>query len=78
MNSCRNKLKKIFFLNTNSFSILNLDERMIVHRVAAFFGLDHNVDKNGQSIIVTKTANTRMYTTKKKEIFNLFQNICFF
>lgn len=33
---------------------------MIVHRVAAFFGLDHNVDKNGQSIIVTKTANTRM------------------
>jgi len=34
---------------------------MIVHRVAAFFGLDHNVDKNGQSIIVTKTANTRMY-----------------
>jgi hypothetical protein len=34
---------------------------MIVHRVAAFFGLDHNVDKNGQSIIVTKTPNTRMY-----------------
>ncbi len=34
---------------------------MIVHRVAAFFGLDHNVDKNGQSIIVTKTQNTRMY-----------------
>ena len=38
-----------------------LDERMIVHRVAAFFGLDHNVDKNGQAVVVSKTANTRMY-----------------
>ena len=37
------------------------DERMIVHRVAAFFGLDHNVDKNGQAVVVTKTHNTRMY-----------------
>jgi hypothetical protein len=46
---------------------------MIVHRVAAFFGLDHNVDKNGQSIIVTKTANTRMY--KKK--FHLLSNHSF-
>jgi len=34
---------------------------MIVHRVAAFFGLDHNVDKNGQAVVVTKTPNTRMY-----------------
>jgi len=34
---------------------------MIVHRVAAFFGLDHNVDKNGQAVVITKTANTRMY-----------------
>jgi hypothetical protein len=42
---------------------------MIVHRVAAFFGLDHNVDKNGQSIIVTKTANTRMY--KKMNLFQI-------
>ncbi|CAF0769831.1 unnamed protein product [Adineta steineri] len=42
------------------FQAMNSYERMIVHRVAAFFGLDHNVDKNGQSIIVTKTANTRV------------------
>jgi len=42
-----------------------LDERMIVHRVAAFFGLDHNVDKNGQAVVVTKTPNTRMYTIQK-------------
>jgi hypothetical protein len=45
---------------------------MIVHRVAAFFGLDHNVDKNGQSIMVTKTANTRMYKTKISSISNHF------
>jgi hypothetical protein len=58
MNSCRIKKFQhfsILFLLSNS-----IDERMIVHRVAAFFGLDHNVDKNGQAIIVTKTANTRM------------------
>ncbi|UJR22825.1 hypothetical protein I4U23_025855 [Adineta vaga] len=45
---------------THQFQAMNSYERMIVHRVAAFFGLDHNVDKNGQSIIVTKTANTRI------------------
>ncbi|CAF1688071.1 unnamed protein product, partial [Adineta ricciae] len=46
---------------SHQFQAMNSYERMIVHRVAAFFGLDHNVDKNGQSIIVTKTVNTRMY-----------------
>lgn len=42
------------------FQAMNSYERMIVHRVAAFFGLDHNVDKHGQSITVTKTINTRI------------------
>lgn len=37
-----------------------LDERMIVHRVAAFFGLNHNIDKNGHSVMISKTANTRL------------------
>jgi len=45
---------------SHQFQAMNSYERMIVHRVAAFFGLDHNVDKNGQSIIVTKTSNTRI------------------
>ncbi|CAF1107270.1 unnamed protein product [Rotaria sp. Silwood1] len=44
----------------HQFQAMNSYERMIVHRVAAFYGLDHNVDKNGQSIIVTKTPNTRI------------------
>ncbi|ELU07959.1 hypothetical protein CAPTEDRAFT_127708 [Capitella teleta] len=34
--------------------------RMLVHRVAAFFGLDHNIDQSGKSVIVNKTANTRV------------------
>jgi hypothetical protein len=52
---------------------------MIVHRVAAFFGLDHNVDKNGQAVVITKTTNTRMYRNsilfiqeKKLHIFFFF------
>lgn len=35
--------------------------RMLVHRVAAFFGLEHNVDHSGKSIIINKTSNSRMY-----------------
>ena len=34
--------------------------RMIVHRVAAYFGMDHNVDQSGTSVIINKTQNTRM------------------
>ncbi|CAD5221829.1 unnamed protein product [Bursaphelenchus xylophilus] len=42
--------KKVFeFPNMTSY------DRMIVHRVAAFFGLDHNVTQDGQSVVVTKT-----------------------
>ncbi|XP_064446413.1 cAMP-regulated phosphoprotein 21 isoform X14 [Mirounga angustirostris] len=35
-------------------------QRMLVHRVAAYFGLDHNVDQTGKSVIINKTSNTRM------------------
>ena len=35
---------------------------MIVHRVAAYFGMDHNVDQQtGKSVIINKTMNTRMW-----------------
>ncbi|XP_064595222.1 cAMP-regulated phosphoprotein 21-like isoform X2 [Liolophura sinensis] len=34
--------------------------RMLVHRIAAFFGLDHNVDQTGKAVIVNKTSNTRV------------------
>ncbi|XP_028751050.1 cAMP-regulated phosphoprotein 21 isoform X3 [Peromyscus leucopus] len=35
-------------------------QRMLVHRVAAYFGLDHNVDQTGKSVIINKTSSTRV------------------
>ncbi|XP_037086087.1 R3H domain-containing protein 1-like [Pollicipes pollicipes] len=35
-------------------------QRMLVHRAAVYFGLDHNVDPTGTSVIVTKTDRTRI------------------
>ncbi|KAM9102773.1 cAMP-regulated phosphoprotein 21 isoform 6-T6 [Sarcophilus harrisii] len=35
-------------------------QRMLVHRVAAYFGMDHNVDQTGKSVIINKTGSTRM------------------
>lgn len=34
--------------------------RMLLHRVAAYFGMDHNVDQTGKAVIINKTGNTRM------------------
>ncbi|XP_038144865.1 cAMP-regulated phosphoprotein 21 isoform X1 [Cyprinodon tularosa] len=34
--------------------------RMLVHRVAAYFGMEHNVDQTGKSVIVNRTSNTRI------------------
>lgn len=34
--------------------------RMLLHRVAAYFGLDHNVDPSGKSVVINKTSSTRM------------------
>ncbi len=69
MNSCRIILYITFSQINFLLFFSKIDERMIVHRVAAFFGLDHNVDKNGQAVVVTKTANTRMY----KNLIYLFK-----
>lgn len=35
--------------------------RMLIHRAAAFFGLDHNIDNSASCVICTKTPKTRMY-----------------
>ncbi|NWX72369.1 R3HD1 protein, partial [Alca torda] len=34
--------------------------RMLLHRVAAYFGLEHNVDQSGKAVIINKTSNTRI------------------
>ncbi|XP_006834643.1 PREDICTED: R3H domain-containing protein 1 isoform X2 [Chrysochloris asiatica] len=41
--------------------------RMLLHRVAAYFGLDHNVDQSGKAVIVNKTSNTRIPDQKFNE-----------
>nr|XP_044992676.1 cAMP-regulated phosphoprotein 21 isoform X8 [Jaculus jaculus] len=41
-------------------------QRMLVHRVAAYFGLDHNVDQTGKSVIINKTSNTRIQYAPRK------------
>ncbi|NXU52250.1 R3HD1 protein, partial [Turnix velox] len=41
--------------------------RMLLHRVAAYFGLEHNVDQSGKAVIVNKTSNTRIPDQKFSE-----------
>nr|XP_055072617.1 R3H domain-containing protein 2-like isoform X7 [Misgurnus anguillicaudatus] len=43
--------------------------RMLLHRVAAYFGLDHNVDQTGKAVIINKTCNTRIPDQKFSEHF---------
>ncbi|XP_059501774.1 cAMP-regulated phosphoprotein 21-like isoform X5 [Stegostoma tigrinum] len=55
----------IDFINDNSnhykkFPPMSSYHRMLVHRVAAYFGMDHNVDQTGKSVIINKTSNTRI------------------
>ncbi|XP_076456005.1 uncharacterized protein LOC143290449 isoform X6 [Babylonia areolata] len=42
-------------------------DRMICHRVAAFYGMDHNIDKSGKCVIVSKTKFTRIPTFSCEE-----------
>nr|CAH7760110.1 unnamed protein product [Callosobruchus chinensis] len=44
-------------------------QRMLVHRCAAYFGMDHNIESSGgKSVIVNKTKNTRIPETEFKEL----------
>ena len=40
---------------------------LLLCRVAAYFGLDHNVDQTGNCVIVNKTKTTRLPDMKFKE-----------
>ncbi|XP_056392287.1 R3H domain-containing protein 1 isoform X6 [Hyla sarda] len=60
------------FISTNEiqrkkFPPMTSYHRMLLHRVAAYFGLDHNVDQSGKSVIVNKTSNTRIPDQKFEE-----------
>ncbi|XP_059418657.1 R3H domain-containing protein 1-like [Carassius carassius] len=41
--------------------------RMLLHRVAAYFGLDHNVDQTGKCVIINRTSSTRIPDQKFSE-----------
>uniref|UniRef100_A0A915ITD8 R3H domain-containing protein n=1 Tax=Romanomermis culicivorax TaxID=13658 RepID=A0A915ITD8_ROMCU len=47
-------------INLKKFSPMSSYNRMLVHRVAAFFGLDHNVDQTGTCVCVTKSSPYRI------------------
>merc|ERR1719397_1332312 len=51
----------------HKFPHMSSYHRMLVHRVAAYFGLDHNVDQSGNCVIVNKTKNTRLPDLKFRE-----------
>ncbi|XP_074603300.1 R3H domain containing protein encore isoform X2 [Brevipalpus obovatus] len=51
----------------NKFEPMSSYHRMLVHRVAAFFGMEHNVDSTGNSVVVNKTPNTRLPDFKFSE-----------
>ncbi|KAL7669930.1 hypothetical protein ACOME3_004876 [Neoechinorhynchus agilis] len=51
-----------------AFSPMSSYQRMLVHRVAAYFGLDHNVDQTGQIVIVSRTKQTRIPETSFKDL----------
>uniref|UniRef100_H0XWG9 R3H domain containing 2 n=1 Tax=Otolemur garnettii TaxID=30611 RepID=H0XWG9_OTOGA len=53
------------FINDSSnqfkkFPKMTSYHRMLLHRVAAYFGMDHNVDQTGKAVIINKTSNTRI------------------
>ncbi|PSN44220.1 hypothetical protein C0J52_19738 [Blattella germanica] len=53
--------------NHYKFPQMSSYQRMLVHRVAAYFGMDHNVDQTGNAVIVNRTKNTRLPDTKFRD-----------
>lgn len=53
--------------NHYKFPQMSSYQRMLVHRVAAYFGMDHNVDQTGSAVIVNRTKNTRLPDTKFRD-----------
>ncbi|XP_069032218.1 LOW QUALITY PROTEIN: cAMP-regulated phosphoprotein 21 [Embiotoca jacksoni] len=54
----------IDFITRNSpfkkFPHMSSYHRMLVHRVAAYFGMEHNVDQTGRAVIINRTSSTRI------------------
>ncbi|XP_036150276.1 cAMP-regulated phosphoprotein 21-like, partial [Monomorium pharaonis] len=52
---------------SHKFPNMSSYNRMLVHRVAAYFGMEHNVDQSGLCVIVTRTKNMRIPDIRFKE-----------
>ena len=72
-------LLDIFRQQYFKFAQMSSYHRMLVHRVAAFFGLDHNVDQSGKCVVVNRTSNTRMSVTVLLLLllFNVSKGVCY-
>ncbi|KAK6620027.1 hypothetical protein RUM44_006427 [Polyplax serrata] len=57
------------------FPVMSSYQRMLVHRVAAFFGMDHNVDPSGHCVVVNITSSTRIPEVRFSE---LIREVCRF
>ena len=52
---------------TARFPPMTSYHRMLVHRVSAYFGLEHNIDSGGKAVVVCKTPATQLPKQRFKE-----------
>uniref|UniRef100_A0A1B6JQX5 SUZ domain-containing protein n=1 Tax=Homalodisca liturata TaxID=320908 RepID=A0A1B6JQX5_9HEMI len=50
--------------SSHKFGAMSSYQRMLVHRVAYYFGMEHNVDSTGHMVIVNKGKSTRLPENK--------------
>lgn len=74
-----NLLKCLFFAlrrrTMHKFAQMSSYQRMLVHRVAAYFNMDHNVDTSGVAVIVNRTKSTRIPDSRFREFVRLVLNL---
>lgn len=49
------------------FPAMSSYQRMLVHRCAAYFGMEHNIETSGKCVVVNKTKNTRVPERRFRE-----------
>lgn len=49
------------------FPAMSSYQRMLVHRCAAYFGMEHNIETSGKCVVVNKTRNTRVPERRFRE-----------
>ncbi|CAG0886954.1 unnamed protein product [Cyprideis torosa] len=50
------------------FPAMSSYHRMLVHRIAAYFGLEHNIDQTGAAVVVNRGPATRLPEFRFKEL----------